>query len=57
VQRLARSGSFAVDLASGVVDASPPLFELLGLVPRAGQHFGASPLSWQRRIGSRCCGP
>jgi diguanylate cyclase (GGDEF)-like protein len=40
-QRLARSGSFAVDLASGVVDASAPLFELLGLAPRAGQHFGA----------------
>ncbi len=40
-QRLARSGSFAVELASGVVDASTPLFELLGLVPRAGQHFGA----------------
>jgi diguanylate cyclase (GGDEF)-like protein len=40
-QRLARSGSFAVDLASGVVDASAPLFELLGLAPRADQHFGA----------------
>jgi diguanylate cyclase (GGDEF)-like protein len=40
-QRLARSGSFAVDLASGEVDASAPLFELLGLAPRAGQHFGA----------------
>ena len=40
-QRLARSGSFAVDLASGGVDASAPLFELLGLTPRTGQHFGA----------------
>jgi len=40
-QRLARSGSFAVTLASGEVDASAPLFELLGLVPRAGQHYRA----------------
>ena len=38
-QRLARSGSFAVSLASGEVDASAPLFELLGLLPRAGQHY------------------
>jgi diguanylate cyclase (GGDEF)-like protein/PAS domain S-box-containing protein len=40
-QRLARSGSFAVDLENGLVDASAPLFELLGLVPRANQHFSA----------------
>jgi len=40
-QRLARSGSFAVDLESGEVDASAPLFELLGLVPRAGQPYAA----------------
>jgi diguanylate cyclase (GGDEF)-like protein/PAS domain S-box-containing protein len=40
-QRLARSGSFAVDLASGAVEASLPLFELLGLPPRQGQHFQA----------------
>jgi diguanylate cyclase (GGDEF)-like protein len=40
-QRLARSGSFAVALASGEVDASAPLFELLGLPPRAGQPWRA----------------
>ena len=40
-QRLARSGSFAVSLASGEVDASAPLFELLGLLPRAGQPYRA----------------
>ena len=40
-QRLARSGSFAVALETGEVDASPPLFELLGLTPRAGQHYRA----------------
>jgi diguanylate cyclase (GGDEF)-like protein len=40
-QRLARSGSFAVTLASGEVDASTPLFELLGEAKRAGQHYGA----------------
>ena len=38
-QRLARSGSFAVELASGTVDASLPLFELMGLAPRRGQHW------------------
>jgi diguanylate cyclase (GGDEF)-like protein len=38
-QRLSRSGSFAVALASGEVDASAPLFELLGLPPRAGQPW------------------
>jgi len=40
-QRLARSGSFAVTLATGEVDASMPLFELLGLAPRTGQHYRA----------------
>jgi diguanylate cyclase (GGDEF)-like protein len=40
-QRLARSGSFAVALASGEVEASAPLFELLGLAPRTGLHYGA----------------
>jgi diguanylate cyclase (GGDEF)-like protein len=40
-QRLARSGSFAVALETGEVDASAPLFELLGLAPREGQHYGA----------------
>ena len=40
-QRLARSGSFAVDLATGTVDASAPLFELLGLPRQAGPHFAA----------------
>jgi diguanylate cyclase (GGDEF)-like protein/PAS domain S-box-containing protein len=40
-QRLTRSGSFSVALASGEVTASAPLFELLGLAPRAGQHYRA----------------
>jgi diguanylate cyclase (GGDEF)-like protein/PAS domain S-box-containing protein len=40
-QRLARSGSFSVSLDTGEVDASAPLFELLGLLPRAGLHFRA----------------
>jgi diguanylate cyclase (GGDEF)-like protein len=40
-QRLARSGSFAIALASGEVDASAPLFDLLGLPPRAGQPWRA----------------
>jgi diguanylate cyclase (GGDEF)-like protein/PAS domain S-box-containing protein len=38
-QRLARSGSFAVSLDTGEVDASAPLFELVGLPPRAGLHY------------------
>jgi diguanylate cyclase (GGDEF)-like protein/PAS domain S-box-containing protein len=38
-QRLARSGSFTVELASGTVEASLPLFELMGLAPRRGQHW------------------
>jgi diguanylate cyclase (GGDEF)-like protein/PAS domain S-box-containing protein len=40
-QRLSRSGSFAIALASGEVEASAPLFELLGLAPRAGQSWRA----------------
>jgi diguanylate cyclase (GGDEF)-like protein len=40
-QRLSRTGSFAVALPSGEVEASAPLFELLGLLPRTGQHYRA----------------
>jgi diguanylate cyclase (GGDEF)-like protein/PAS domain S-box-containing protein len=40
-QRLARSGSFTVDLASGAVEASLPMFELIGLAPQRGRHFRA----------------
>jgi diguanylate cyclase (GGDEF)-like protein/PAS domain S-box-containing protein len=40
-QRLSRTGSFAVALPGGEVEASAPLLELLGLVPRSGQHFRA----------------
>jgi diguanylate cyclase (GGDEF)-like protein len=40
-QRLARSGSFAVALGSGEVDATAPLFELLGLPPRPDQPWRA----------------
>jgi diguanylate cyclase (GGDEF)-like protein len=40
-QRLARSGSFAVDLATGSVDAAAPLYELLGLPPQRDPHFGS----------------
>jgi diguanylate cyclase (GGDEF)-like protein len=38
-QRLARSGSFEVELATGAVEASLPMFELLGLLPRQGQGW------------------
>ena len=40
-QRLARSGSFTVELASGAVEASLPMFELIGLAPQRGRHFRA----------------
>ena len=40
-QRLARSGSFRIQLASGTLEGSLPLFELLGLAPRRGQHWKA----------------
>jgi PAS domain-containing protein len=38
-QRLARSRSFEVELATGAVEASLPMFELLGLLPRQGQGW------------------
>ncbi len=40
-ERLARAGSFRVELGSGTLEASLPLFELLGLAPRRGQHWRA----------------
>ncbi|MEN8159836.1 MAG: EAL domain-containing protein [Myxococcota bacterium] len=38
-QRLAHSGSFTVALDTGAVEASLPMFELLGLLPRQGQRW------------------
>jgi diguanylate cyclase (GGDEF)-like protein len=40
-QRLAHSGSFTVALDTGAAEASLPMFELLGVLPRQGQRWSA----------------
>jgi diguanylate cyclase (GGDEF)-like protein len=52
-QRLARSGSFEVALATGGVEASLPMFELLGLLPRQGQGWQ----SYARYLDPQDLGP
>ena len=39
------------------MDASAPLFELLGLLPRAGQHYRAFASQLAAKTASRCCAP